>query len=84
MNDDERMIFEWFAINTKELVDFYLTLHIHNLARIFAMALEGRRHTLIPNDWPIESDWSFELLAASIMGACNNPEKKKELAEWYS
>ena len=84
MTEDERKVFEWFTANTSKMVEFYCTLHIHNLARMFAMALEDKRHILIPDDWPIESQWSFELLAASIMGACNNPEKKKELTEWYS
>ena len=84
MTEDEYKVFNWFSANTPKMVDFYCTLHIHNLASMYAKAVEYERHMLIPDNWPIESQWSFELLAASILGACNNPEKKKELTEWFS
>ena len=84
MTEEEKKVYLWFVTNLPKMVDFYSTLHIFNLVNILSWAKQGKRHTLIPDDWPIDSQWSFELLAASIMGACNNPEKKKELAEWYS
>ena len=77
-------VFNWFANNVATTVDFYNSLHIHNLDMIYRSATQHIKHMLLPDSWPIESAWSFDLLQASIKGACNNPVMQKRLSDWHN
>lgn len=82
MTEEEKGVYLWFVTNLPKMVDFYSTLHIFNLVNILSWAKHGKRHTLIPDDWPIESAWSLELLVASVGGVMKNNDKQEEWENW--
>ena len=82
MNEEEKEELLWFTQNLPLLIDFYSTLHIYNLVNMENMASKGEKHMLIPEHWPIGSDWSLELLSASIQGVLNNECKRDEWLNW--
>lgn len=83
MTEEERVIYTWFTENIPtRIFDFYETLHIYNLYRMYELAQQGIRHILIPDDWPVDSQWGMELLAASLKGATNSKRMKDQYIEW--
>ena len=82
MNEEEKYELLWFTQNLPLLIDFYNALHIYNLVNMENMASKGKKHTLIPENWPIGSGWSLELLSASIQGVLKNECKRDEWLNW--
>lgn len=82
MNEEEKKVYLWFVVNLPRMLTFYSSLHIFNLVNILHFARQGKKHILIPDDWPIESDWSFELLASSVSGVVGNEIKQEEWENW--
>ena len=82
MTEEEKKVYLWFITNLPKMVDFYSTLHIFNLVNILSYAEQGKKHILIPDDWPIESAWSLELLASSAGGVMKNKSKLEEWENW--
>ena len=84
MNEQDRLTFEWFLNNTTtKLLDFYNSVHIYNLARMYTMAQQGKVHTLIPADWPVhDNPWGVELLAASLRGVFDNESMQEKYLKW--
>ena len=83
MTEEETMLVKWFTNNLPMLVEYYNTLHIFNLVNMQLLASQCQKHILIPESWPIKTQWSFELLAASISGCLNNPDMNKRWEDWY-
>ena len=82
MTEEEKEELLWFTQNLPLLIDFYSTLHIYNLVNMENMASKGEKHMLIPENWPIGSGWSLELLSASIQGVLKNECKRNEWLNW--
>ena len=82
MNEEEKYELLWFTQNLPLLIDFYNALHIYNLVNMENMASKGEKHMLIPENWPIGSGWSLELLSASIQGVLKNECKRDEWLNW--
>ena len=82
MTEEEKKVYLWFITNLPKMVDFYSTLHIFNLVNILSYAEQGEKHMLIPENWPIGSGWSLELLSASIQGVLKNECKRDEWLNW--
>ena len=82
MNEEEKEELLWFTHNLPLLIDFYSALHIYNLVNMENMASKGEKHMLIPENWPIGSGWSLELLSASIQGVLKNECKRDEWLNW--
>ena len=82
MNEEEKEELLWFTQNLPWLIDFYNTLHIYNLVNMENLASKGEKHMLIPENWPIGSGWSLELLSASIQGVLKNECKRDEWLNW--
>ena len=82
MNEEEKEELLWLTQNLPLLIDFYNALHIYNLVNMENMASKGEKHMLIPENWPISSGWSLELLSASIQGVLKNECKRDEWLNW--
>ena len=82
MTEEETMLVKWFTNNLPLLIAFYSTLHIYNLLNMENLASKGEKHMLIPENWPIGSGWSLELLSASIQGVLKNECKRDEWQNW--
>ena len=82
MNEEEKEALLWFTQNLPLLIDFYGALHIYNLVNMENLASKGEKHMLIPENWPIGSGWSLELLSASIQGVLKNECKRDEWLNW--
>ena len=82
MNELEKEELLWFTQNLPLLIDFYSALHIYNLVNMENLASKGEKHMLIPENWPIGSGWSLELLSASIQGVLKNECKRDEWLNW--
>ena len=82
MTEEEKSVYLWFTQNLPLLIAFYSALHIYNLVNMENMASKGEKHMLIPENWPIGSGWSLELLSASIQGVLKNECKRNEWLNW--
>lgn len=84
MNSEDNVVLEWFGTHMEDIVVFLGSLHVANLVNMYGNALNYKRHMLIPDHWPIESGWSFELLVAAIRGFSNNEQTQEAIVDWYN